>query len=86
MPGVTADYSHGGPEWDARLRDAVTRLGKGYILADGLADKRSAIAVGHANVLKNGELADDRLRHHRPALAIQNEQNQRSDDPEHSKG
>lgn len=26
MPGITADYSHGGPEWEERLRSAVTRL------------------------------------------------------------
>jgi integrase len=30
MPGTTADYSHGGPEWDAKLSDAVSRLEQGY--------------------------------------------------------
>jgi integrase len=30
MPGTTADYSHGGPEWDAKLRDSVNRLELAY--------------------------------------------------------
>ncbi len=28
MPGITADYSHGDREWEAKLREAVTRLGR----------------------------------------------------------
>jgi integrase len=30
MPGMTAQYSHGGPEWEARLRSAVNRLNQAY--------------------------------------------------------
>ena len=62
MPGMTADYSHGGPEWDARLRDTVTRLENGYALVDGLADERPAAAMGHPNYLKNGEPAGTRTQ------------------------
>ena len=49
MLGMTTDYSHEGPEWDARLRDAVTRLEKGYALIDGLVDERPAAKVVGAN-------------------------------------
>ena len=28
MPGMTVTYSHGGPEWEANLRDALKRLEK----------------------------------------------------------
>jgi len=35
MPGMTAAYSHGGPEWDAKLREAVKRLEKAYPVAYG---------------------------------------------------
>lgn len=30
MPGMTANYSHGGPEWRAKLRAAVERLDHAY--------------------------------------------------------
>jgi hypothetical protein len=60
--GMTADYSHGGPEWDARLRDAVTRLEKGYVLVDGLADERPAAMVIGANYVKTGEPAGTRTQ------------------------
>jgi hypothetical protein len=30
MPGMTAQYSHGGPECRAKLRDAVDRLDRAY--------------------------------------------------------
>ena len=62
MPGMTADYSHGGPEWDARLRDAISRLEKGYALVDGLADERPRAKVVGANYAKNGEPAGARTR------------------------
>ena len=62
MPGMTADYSHGGPEWDARLRDAVNRLEKGYGLVDGLADERLVTKVVGANYAENGEPAGTRTQ------------------------
>ena len=54
---MTADYSHGGRQWDARLRNALTHLEKGYNLVDGLADERPTAKVVGANYLKNGEPA-----------------------------
>ncbi len=33
MPGMTAPYSHGGPAWDQKLREAVTRLDQAFNLA-----------------------------------------------------
>ena len=33
MPGMTANYSHGGPEWDRKLRLAVDGLKKAYPLS-----------------------------------------------------
>ncbi len=62
MPGMTADYSHGGPEWDARLHEAVTRLEKGYVLVDGLVDERPEAKVMGANYMKTGEPAGARTR------------------------
>lgn len=37
MPGMTANYSHGGPEWDRKLRLAVEGLEKAYPLSYGLS-------------------------------------------------
>jgi integrase len=62
MPGMTADYSHGGPEWDARLRDAVARLEKGYVLVYDLADERPAAMVVGAKYMKTGEPAGTRTQ------------------------
>ena len=36
MPGMTATYSHDGPEWDEKLRKAVTRLDQAFRLSYGL--------------------------------------------------
>lgn len=46
MPGMTATYSHGGPEWDDKLRKAVTRLDQAFRLSYGLSYERKAVAVG----------------------------------------
>ena len=55
MPGMTATYSHGGPAWDDKLRQAVNQLHQAFKMADGLADDRlRAKAVG-AKHLKSGE-------------------------------
>ena len=70
MPGMTADYSHGGPEWDARLRNAVTRLEIGYVLADTLADERPQALVVGANYAKTGEPAGPRTQDPRLKRAI----------------
>ena len=37
MPGMTASYSHGGPEWDEKLRKAVIRLDQAFRLSYGLS-------------------------------------------------
>jgi integrase len=47
MPGMTADYSHGGPEWDRKLRDAVTRLDNAYPLSYELS-YRAKVAVAES--------------------------------------
>jgi integrase len=45
MPGMTATYSHGGPEWDEKLRKAVTRLDQAFRLSYGLSYERKAVAA-----------------------------------------
>ena len=40
MPGMTGHYSHGGAQWDSRLREAVTLLEKS--LLSKKADDKSA--------------------------------------------
>jgi len=55
MPGMTARYSHGGPEWNHKLRGAVALLAKAYPLSYGLSYERQVEAAGSANMLKNGE-------------------------------
>jgi integrase len=45
MPGMTANYSHGGPEWDRKLRSAVEGLEKAYPLSYGLSYE-TKVAVG----------------------------------------
>ena len=62
MPGMTASYSHGGPEWDQKLRDAVSWLDHAFKLSYGLSYERSAVAVGDPNSLKNGEPAGTRTQ------------------------
>ena len=37
MPGMTTNYSHGGPEWDRKLKSAVEGLEKAYPLSYGLS-------------------------------------------------
>ena len=45
MPGMTASYSHGGPEWDKKLREAVSALDKAFKMSYGLSYERPAVAV-----------------------------------------
>jgi integrase-like protein len=79
MPGVTADYSHGGPEWDRLLRDAMTRLEKGYVLVDELADERQAAKAVGSISLKTGEPAGIRTQDPRLKRAGEREENQQLD-------
>ena len=55
MPGMTATYSHGGPAWDQKLREAVTKLDSAFKMAYELAYEKKAVAVGTPNLLKSGE-------------------------------
>jgi len=36
MSGMSAHYSHGGPEWRAKLRDAVDRLDRAYPMSESV--------------------------------------------------
>ena len=52
MPGITADYSHGGPKWERKLRQAVTSLEKAFLsygLSYGLVEREE----GARKLLKN---------------------------------
>ncbi len=62
MPGMTATYSHGGPAWDQKLRDAVTKLDSAFKLSYGLSYKRPAVAVADPNLLNCGEPAGTRTQ------------------------
>ncbi len=62
MPGMTASYSHGGPAWDQKLREAMTILDKAFKMSYGLSYERPAVAVGDPNYLKNGEPAGTRTQ------------------------
>ena len=62
MPGMTANYSHGGPAWDQKLRAAVTALDYAFKMSYGLSYERPAIAVGDPNLLNYGEPAGARTR------------------------
>lgn len=50
MPGMTATYSHGGPEWDQKLREAVTTLDAAFKLSYGLSYEKKAVAVAAMQV------------------------------------
>ncbi len=45
MPGVTATYSHGGPEWDKKLRTAVTKLEKAFVVSYDSSYERATSLV-----------------------------------------
>jgi hypothetical protein len=47
---MTANYSHGGPEWDEKLRKAVTRLDQAFRLSYGLSYERKAVAAALTQV------------------------------------
>jgi hypothetical protein len=51
MPGMTAAYSHGGPEWDQKLRDAVTRLEKAHPLSYELSYRPKIALAGLAEAI-----------------------------------
>ena len=51
---MTATYSHGGPAWDQKLREAVTRLDQAFNMAYGVADDRRAVAVTAMQVFDIG--------------------------------
>jgi integrase len=55
MLGMTATYSHGGPAWDEKLRQAVNQLHQAFKMADGLADERPAAKAVGAKYSKSGE-------------------------------
>jgi hypothetical protein len=48
---MTANYSHGGPEWDRKLRSAVEGLEKAYPLSYGLSYETKAAVGETAEVL-----------------------------------
>lgn len=50
MPGMTASYSHGGPAWDQKLREAVTQLDQAFKMSYGLSYDRKAVVIGSAQV------------------------------------
>ena len=62
MPGMTASYSHGGPAWDRKLREAVAILDTAFKMSYGLSYERTAVAVGDPNLLKIGEPAGTRTQ------------------------
>ena len=48
--GMTATYSHGGPEWNEKLQKAVTRLDQAFRLSYGLSYVRKVVAAGRTQV------------------------------------
>ena len=61
-PGVTADYSHGGPECDRRAPLGDDSLEKGYVLVYELAYERPVAKAVGAITLKTGEPAGIRTQ------------------------
>ena len=59
MPGMTARYSHGGPEWNRKLREAVTLLDQGYPLSYGLSYD-SAVNSERRQLIENGAEGQNR--------------------------
>jgi len=78
-PPNAGSYSHGGPEWDRRLRDAMTRLEEGYVLVDELADERQAAKAVGSISLKTGEPAGIRTQDPRLKRAGESEEKQQFD-------
>lgn len=61
MPGMTACYSHGGPAWDQKLREAVTKLDSVFKMSYGLSYERKAVMAGSLQLLDfDGEPAGTR--------------------------
>ena len=50
MPGMTATYSHGGPEWDKKLRTAVTKLEKAYAVSYETSYERTTSLVAFQTI------------------------------------
>ena len=59
MPGMTANYSHGGPEWDRKLRSAVEGLEKTYPLS---YETKAAVGQTAEAIDLNGESAGIRTQ------------------------
>ena len=63
MPGMTANYSHGGPKWDRKRRPAVEGLEKAYPLYYGLSYETKAALGQTAEVIDlKGESAGIRTQ------------------------
>ena len=63
MPGMTANYSHGGPPWGQKLREAVTKLDSFFKMSYGLSYERKAVMAGPLQLLEfNGEPAGTRTQ------------------------
>ena len=59
MSGMTANYSHGGPEWDRKLRSAVEGLEKTYPLS---YETKAAVGQTAEAIDLNGESAGIRTQ------------------------
>ncbi len=63
MLSMIASYSRGGPAWDQKLRDAVTKLDSAFKLSYGLFYERPAVAVAGSEGLEyTGEPAGTRTQ------------------------
>lgn len=49
-PFSSATYSHGGPAWDEKLREAVTRLDSAFKIAYEVAYEKKAVAAATTQV------------------------------------
>jgi hypothetical protein len=82
MPGMTATYSHGGPQWNQKLREAVTRLAKAYPSSYETSYGRKAQAAGTAEVIeKIGEPPGTRTQGPRLKRASDSEENHDDNKP-----
>jgi integrase len=53
MPGITADYSHGGEGWDTKVRNAVNQLALSYKLSYESKDSESTYVDNDGKILKD---------------------------------
>ncbi len=83
MPGMTANYSHGGPEWDRKLRSAVEGLEKAYPLSYGLSyETKAAVGGTPEGIDFDGESAGIRTQDPRLKRAGESEEKQQVDTEE----